>query len=50
MIAIRTNCSAFTGFGRLDQCLLGHVKLILRSECVVVSFHEDEGSSHDEDE
>jgi hypothetical protein len=27
-----------------------YVKLILRDECVVVSFHEDEGAGHDEDE
>lgn len=26
-----------------------YVKLILRSDCVVVSFHEDEGGSHEED-
>jgi Motility quorum-sensing regulator, toxin of MqsA len=25
-----------------------YVKLILRSDCVVVSFHEDEGEGHDE--
>ena len=27
-----------------------YVKLILRSDCVVVSFHEDEGGSHEKDE
>jgi len=27
-----------------------YVKLILRSNCVVVSFHEDEGGSHEEDQ
>jgi len=26
-----------------------YVKLILRSDCVVVSFHEDEGGSHEKD-
>jgi hypothetical protein len=26
-----------------------YVKLILRNECVVVSFHEDEGGGHEED-
>jgi len=26
-----------------------YVKLILRNDCVVVSFHEDEGESHEED-
>ena len=26
-----------------------YVKLILRSDCVVVSFHEDEGDGHEED-
>jgi hypothetical protein len=24
-----------------------YVKLILRSDCIVVSFHEDEGGGHD---
>jgi hypothetical protein len=27
-----------------------YVKLILRDGCVVVSFHEDEGEGHEEDE
>ena len=27
-----------------------YVKLIVRDGCVVVSFHEDEGESHEEDE
>jgi len=27
-----------------------YVKLILRSNCVVVSFHEDEGGSNEEDQ
>jgi hypothetical protein len=26
-----------------------YVKLILRNDCVVVSFHEDEGGGHEED-
>jgi hypothetical protein len=26
-----------------------YVKLVLRNECVVVSFHEDEGGEHEED-
>jgi hypothetical protein len=26
-----------------------YVKVILRSDCIVVSFHEDEGESHEED-
>jgi hypothetical protein len=26
-----------------------YVKLILRNDCVVVSFHEDEGEDHEED-
>jgi hypothetical protein len=26
-----------------------YVKVILRSNCVVVSFHADEGACHDED-
>jgi len=25
------------------------VKLILRNDCIVVSFHEDEGEGHEED-
>ena len=27
-----------------------YVKLIVRDGCVVVSFHEDEGEGHEEDE
>jgi hypothetical protein len=27
-----------------------YVKLILRSSCVLISFHEDEGENHEEDE
>ena len=27
-----------------------YVKLIVREDCVVVSFHEDEGGGHEEDE
>jgi hypothetical protein len=27
-----------------------YVKLILRSGCVLISFHEDEGEKHEEDE
>jgi hypothetical protein len=27
-----------------------YVKLVLREDCVVVSFHEDEGGDHEEDE
>jgi len=26
-----------------------YVKLILRNDCIVVSFHEDEGEGHEED-
>ncbi|HEV3191580.1 MAG TPA: type II toxin-antitoxin system MqsR family toxin [Polyangiaceae bacterium] len=26
-----------------------YVKVILRNECIVVSFHEDEGGGHEED-
>lgn len=26
-----------------------YVKLVVRSNCVVVSFHEDEGAAHEED-
>lgn len=26
-----------------------YVKLILRNDCVVISFHEDEGEGHEED-
>ncbi len=26
-----------------------YLKLILRSDCLVVSFHEDEGAGHEED-
>ncbi len=26
-----------------------YIKLILRNDCVVVSFHEDEGGEHEED-
>jgi len=26
-----------------------YVKLVLRSDCVVISFHEDEGEGHEED-
>lgn len=28
---------------------LVYVKLILRSDCLVVSFHEDEGGDHEDD-
>ncbi len=27
-----------------------YIKLILRSNCVLISFHEDEGDDHEEDE
>ncbi len=27
-----------------------YVKLILRADCIVVSFHEDEGAGHEEDD
>ncbi len=27
-----------------------YVKLVLREDCLVVSFHEDEGDGHEEDE
>jgi hypothetical protein len=27
-----------------------YVKVILRSDCIVISFHEDEGTGHEEDE
>jgi hypothetical protein len=27
-----------------------YVKLIVRSNCVVISFHEDEGDLHDEED
>jgi hypothetical protein len=27
-----------------------YVKLIVRNHCIVVSFHEDEGRGHDEEE
>ena len=27
-----------------------YVKLVVREDCVVVSFHEDEGGGHEEDE
>ena len=27
-----------------------YVKILLREDCVVVSFHEDEGAGHEEDE
>jgi hypothetical protein len=27
-----------------------YVKLILRNDCIVVSFHEDEGDAHEEEE
>lgn len=27
-----------------------YVKLVLREDCVVVSFHEDEGGGHEEDD
>ncbi len=26
-----------------------YVKIILRNDCVVISFHEDEGDGHEED-
>jgi hypothetical protein len=29
--------------------LVLYLKLILRSDCVVISFHEDEGAAHEED-
>jgi len=32
------------------NCTAIYVKLILRNECVVVSFHKDEGFIDDEDE
>jgi hypothetical protein len=31
------------------EVTLIYVKVILRSDCVVVSFHTDEGAGHDED-
>jgi hypothetical protein len=27
-----------------------YVKLVLREHCMVISFHEDEGGGHEEDE
>jgi hypothetical protein len=33
---------------QLTETIL-YVKLVLRNECVVVSFHEDEGGGHEED-
>ncbi len=27
-----------------------YVKVILRSDCIVVSFHEDEGEGHEEED
>lgn len=27
-----------------------YVKLILRNDCIVVSFHEDEGGGHEEED
>ena len=27
-----------------------YVKVVLREHCLVVSFHEDEGTEHEEDE
>jgi hypothetical protein len=27
-----------------------YIKIVLRDHCVVVSFHEDEGEDHEEDE
>lgn len=27
-----------------------YVKIILRSDCMVISFHEDEGGGHEEDD
>ncbi len=27
-----------------------YVKLVVREDCLVVSFHEDEGTDHEEDE
>jgi hypothetical protein len=28
--------------------VVGYVKVILRNECVVISFHEEEDQSHEE--
>jgi hypothetical protein len=30
--------------------LVLYVKLIIRTDCIVVSFHEDEGADHEEDD
>jgi hypothetical protein len=30
--------------------LVLYVKLVLRGDCIVVSFHEDEGGAHEDDE
>src|SRR5208282_2931544 len=62
---ILANLTADDSAGRLQSAATGewmylfkpelagtvlYVKLILRSDCVVVSFHEDEGGSHEKDE
>jgi hypothetical protein len=61
---ILANLSAEDSAGRLESVVTGewvylfkpvlagtvlYVKLILRNDCIVVSFHEDEGGSHEED-
>jgi hypothetical protein len=61
---VLANLTAEDSAGRLESTATGewmylfnpplartvlYVKLILRSDCVVVSFHEDEGGSHEED-
>jgi len=61
---VLANLSAEDSTGRLESAVTGewiylfkpvlagtvlYVKLILRSDCIVVSFHEDEGGSHEQD-
>lgn len=62
--AVLANLTAEESAGRLESAATGewmylfkpllagtllYVKLILRNDCVVVSFHEDEGDGHEED-
>ena len=61
---VLANLTAEESVGRIESALTGewlyvfkpvlartvlYVKLIVRNDCVVVSFHEDEGSGHGEE-
>ncbi|SRR5712691_2043028 len=62
---VLANLSAEDSAGRLESASTGewiyvfkpvlagtvlYVKLVLRNDCIVVSFHEDEGGGHEEED